>query len=469
METATLYPLTRRQAIRKVVVLAIPAIFENIMITLVNIVDTAMVGYLGPSATAAAALNASPIWFINAMSMAVSGGVTVLIAHSWGAEEYKTAGDYARQSLVLCILLGLFFTVVAQFIAPHYPHWMNAEADVVSDATAYMRIISYAIIPNFVGLTLYGVVRGSGDTRTPMVVSILANLLNVVGNFLLIYPSRVLPVFGGIFMWGAGLGVRGAAISTAFATGLTGVVMLGLLFSRKDALRFSVRCSYRLKKQCVKSILRIGVPIAGERGIINIGQILYVAVISSLGTISLSAHHLATTAEGICYNPAYGFSAAAIIMVGQALGAHDEHAAQRFARINICMCVAVMIVVSALMYLFSVPLIGLFSPDPAVCAQGSAVLRIIAFAEPMFAISIVTSGVLRGAGDTVAPLLIGMLCMLCVRLPLSVLFVSKLGLGLSGAWYAMGIDLCLRGLLTLLRFRSGKWKAHSRRLSQAER
>lgn len=448
--------------------LAVPAIWENIMATLVNIVDTAMVGFLGPSATAAAALNASPMWFVMAISMAVSGGVTVLIARAWGAEDYETAGNYARQSLTMCILLGLVMTVVVELIAPYYPLWMKAEADVISDATAYMQIIGYSYAPRFIGMTLFGVVRGCGDTKTPMRVSIGVNLLNVVGNFFLIYPARTLEILGGVPMWGAGLGVRGAAISTAISTGLTGVIMVYFLARRTDAMRFDLKKSYTLEKKSVGNILHIGLPIAGERASISGGQILYTSIISSLGTISLSAHYLATTAEGVCYNPAHGFEAAVIIMVGQALGAKDEKSAERYGKINIILAAAVMVGISLLMYLFAPWLIRVFTANEAVVSQGASALRIIAFAEPLFATAIVASGALRGAGDTIAPWLIGMICMLGIRLPSAYLFVNVLNLGLNGAWYAMALDLCGRGIFAFLRFHSGGWKLRSRKLAERE-
>lgn len=457
-----------RHEVGKVFALAVPAIFESIMGALIGIVNTAMVGSLGAAATAAAALNASPMWLMNALSMMVSGGATVLIARCYGSGDTGTAGAYARQALTMSALLGLLMTGVMLLVAPHFPVWMHAEPEVVPDAVAYMRIISLSNVPNFVALTLYGVVRGGGNTRLPMVVSILVNLLNVLGNLFLIYPSRTLGLFGGIRVWGANLGVRGAAISSVIAMGLAGVFMLFVMAKRGDEMRFTLRSDYSLKKQGASNILRIGTPIAAERAVISVGQILYMSVISSLGTVALSAHYLATTAESICYNPAYGFAAAAIIMVGQALGARDEQTAQRHAYINIILSVAVMVAVSALMYAFALPLIRLFTPDPAVCEYGASALRIVAFVEPLFAVAIVTSGALRGAGDAVAPLFVGIVCMLFVRLPFALFFVRTLNLGLDGAWYAMTIDLALRGILTLLRFQSGKWKKKSRRLAEIE-
>lgn len=455
--------LTRSKALRRVLILAVPSILENIMITLVSMVDTAMVGSLGKEATAAVAINASPSWLINSISMAISVGATVMIARCWGGEDYEGAGRYVRQSLVLSLLLGVTLTIGTFLLAPFIPIWMGAEAAIHAEAMAYMRIISLGFIPNYLGVILFGALRGSGDTRTPMVITIAVNLINVVGNFLLIYPSRT--ILGGLPMWGAGLGVQGAAISTAFSTALSGIIMLLLLARRKDALRLTAKSSYRLHKREVLNILRIGLPAAAERVAINLGNILYTSIVSSLGTAALSAHHLAITAEGICYNPVFGFSVAATTMVGQSLGAGKEKDAAYYGRINILLGIGVMTVLGALMFLFAPWMIGLFTPDPEVVELGAMALRIIAFAEPFFGMAIVASGALRGAGDTIVPLWIGIAGMWGVRVALAIVLVRWMDLGLVGAWIAMAVDLALRGSLTLIRFLSGGWKKRARRMT----
>lgn len=461
-----------RQAVghpmRRVAVLAVPAILENVMVSLVNIVDMAMVGVLGPAATAAAALNASPTWLVNSLASIVAVGVTVLVARSWGAQNQKAAGDYARQSLVLSVGLGVAIALAVQVVAPFYPIWMRAAPDVAPAATAYMRCIGLGFVPHVMCLTLYGVVRGRGDTRTPMLVSIGANLLNIAGNFFLIYPTRSVGWLGGVRVWGAGLGVAGAAIATAASMWFAGIVMLVLLAKRNDALRFGRGMAYRPQKREAANLLRVGLPSAGERIAITLGQIFFTAIVSGLGTVALSAHHLAVTAEGICYNPAFGFAAAATTMVGQALGAGDEKRAERLGRINIWLGAATMAVVSVAMYLAAPWFMRIFTPDAEVAALGAQMLRIIAFAEPLFGISIVASGALRGAADTVVPLWVGIGCMLVLRLTLAYVFVNVLGMGLAGAWYAMCADLCLRGVLLLVRFLGGKWKLRSRAMARHE-
>ena len=236
------------------------------------------------------------------------------------------------------------------------------------------------------------------------------------------------------------------------------------LSRRRDELRFTLRRSYRLEAEKVLSLLRIGVPIAAERVIVNLGQVLYAGVVSSLGTLPLSAHHLAVTAEGICYNPAFGIGVAATTAVGQSLGAGREEEARKTGWLYLGMCGGVMVGVSLLMYLLAPAMISLFTPDPRVVALGAQALRIVAFAEPLFGLSIVGTGILRSAGETVAPLGISILCMMVIRVPLALLFCQSLGWGLAGAWLAMDADLILRGLLTLWRFAGGKWRLKSRGL-----
>ena len=457
----------RASALGRVIALALPAILENVMFTLVNIVDTIMVGSLGPAATAATALNAPPAWLARSISMSIAGGATVLVARHWGAGDYEAAGRCSRQALTLSLILGAALTLTAQLITPHYPLWMRAETPVVADAAAYMSITGGAQVFTVVSFVLYGVLRGSGDTVTPMIVSSLTNLMNVIGNFLLIYPSRTLDAFGGIPLWGAGLGVRGAAISTALSVGMAGVAMLFILARRTDALKIRWGQSFRLCRSQSGAILKVGLPIAGERVAISGGQVLFMSIVSGLGTISVAGHYLATTAEGICYNPAFGFSAAATTLTGQALGAGDEKTAQTYGRICINLCAAVMTVVSVAMYLFAPQMIGLFSDNAQVIAQGAMALRIVSFAEPLFGVSLAATGALRGAGDTMIPLWTGIVCMLGLRMASAVFFVQVLQIGLAGAWYAMDIDTGLRGIILWGYFCTGRWKKRSRELARA--
>lgn len=455
----------RRGTLRRVIRLALPAVFENVMFTLVNIVDVAMVGSLGAVATAAAALNAQPMWLAYAVTMIAAGGASVLVARCWGAKDYALAGRYAAQAVVLGALIGLCMTAAAEFGAGLYVALMHAAPDVAPDAAAYMRIVG-ASLPFLVAeRTMAGVLQSAGDTVTPMKISVAANLCNVAGNFLLIYPRRNLDWLGGLPVWGMGWGVRGAAVSTAVSIVLAAAAMAAALRRRRDELELSAPRFLRFEKKRLDDLLRVGLPIAAERIVLSSGQILYMSVISALGTVAVSAHYLATTAEGVCYNPVYGIAIAATTLVGQALGAGDERRAEAEGRACIHLCLAVMAVVSTGMYFGAEWLIRVFTSDAAVIEQGARALRIVAWVETLFGAALTSSGALRGAGDTVVPLWLGIFSMMGLRLGAAWLFVNKLGLGLAGAWYAMDLDVGVRGALLWLYFNSGRWKLKSRRLA----
>ncbi len=457
----------RRDTLKKVIGVALPTMFENFMISLVNIVDVAMVGSLGAEATAAAALNAQPAWFANSVSMLVAGGVTVLVARCWGAEDRPLAGVYARHAVVLACLLGAILTCIAQFAAGTYAGWMNAAPNVAPNAVAYMHIVGGVMIPFVLSRALAGALQGTGDTVTPMKISLCANFCNVVGNFLLIYPARRLTIFGMTFpMWGAGMGVRGAAIATAASFVISASLLIVVLARRRDGLRLSPNVFSRFKVSRARDMLSVGAPISAERVTISIGQMFYMSVISSLGTISISSHFIAQTAESVCYNPAFGVAVAATALTGQALGAGDEAQAERVGRECVYFCATIMTVVSICMYFGADWMIAFFTEDPGVRTEGARMLRIVAWSETVFGVVLATSGVLRGAGDTMISLWLGIFCMYVVRLLLARLFVMHMGWGLAGAWHAMNIDIFLRGAFLWMYFLSGRWKRRSRKLAE---
>jgi putative MATE family efflux protein len=452
--------------LKRIVRLALPAIFENIMATLANIVDVAMVGSLGAASTAAAALNAQPLWLANSTSMLVAGGAMVLTARCCGSRDMKKAQLYAEHAVWMALVLGALLTGAAWLAAGPYAALMHAAPDVAPDAAAYMRIVGSSLIFLTLSRTLAGVIQGSGNTVTPMKISLFANLCNVAGNYFLIYSPRTVSFAGLEFpMWGAGWGVRGAAVSTAFSLVITGVLLMNVLIRRRDGFRLSFPGLSGFSRRRAWDILSVGIPIASERIVMSTGQIFYMGIISTLGTVSVSAHYLAVTVEGVCYNPAFGVSVAATTLVGQALGAGHEPQAERDGRFSISFCFAVMVLVSACLYIFAEPLIRLFTNDAAVAAQGASALRIVSFAEPLLGVALTAAGALRGAGDTIFPLWIGIFTMYFVRLISARVFVLHMGLGLPGAWYAMDLDMALRGLALWLYFLSGHWKKRSRRLS----
>ena len=228
-----------------------------------------------------------------------------------------------------------------------------------------------------------------------------------------------------------------------------------MLFRKKSPIRISLKKRYKFERGCLLAAWRLGLPAALERSIMCLAQIVITAIITGIGTVAVASNHLAVTAESISYLPASGVAVAGTTLVGQAMGAGRKDLAQRFARMVSWMGVGIMTLGGAVLFLFSTQLIQIFSQDPQVIELGSQVLRIVAFAEPLFGASIVASGALRGAGDSKGPFLISLATMWGVRITLSLILVGSLGL--IGVWLAMAAELCARGLVFMVRLYRGRW------------
>lgn len=442
---------------RRMFQLAGPALLENLLATMVQFVDTAMVGALGAAATAAVAVNATPMWLFNGLVSAIGVGGTALVARHIGASEQREAEDAAGQVFLGILALSTVLCVAVFALAGMVPVWMRADPSLHADATAYLRILALSFIPHFTGMALGAVLRGAGDTRTPMRIAAATNVLNVIGNYFLIFSPHTVQVGAlRIPVWGAGMGVRGAALSSAISMALGGLAMVYILLRRRSRLHVSLK-GLRPNRRVLGRILHVGFPAALERLTINVGQLLYVGMIAAIGTAELAAHHLSITVESLSYMPGFAFGVAATTLVGQSLGARDPEAAMADGKLSIMMATLVMSAIGVLLYALAPVLIALLTPDEAVRAIGMQLIRICAFEQPFMALSMVSAAALRGAGDTRVPFLASLIGMWGVRLTLAWLFIVQLGWGVSGAWYAMVLDVAVRGILLWARFLRGRW------------
>jgi len=439
--------------------LAWPTILEQFLITFVQYINTAMVGALGKNATAAIAVTTSSVWFVNGIFAAVGIGFAVLVGRRIGEGDMEGAKKAVRQSLTATLFVGLAATIVMQAIAGGLPIWLNADPVLFKDATSYLRITSAVYLMSLAVNVCSNVIRCAGDTRTPLFYNVTMNIINALLNLFLIYPSREVNLFGLTFtLPGAGLGVSGAAVSTAVAMTFTGAMLVRVLFTKKSLpIRIPVRGNYRPDFPLLKTVARLGMPVAFERCSISAGQIVITAMVTSLGTVPLAAHYLAITAEAIGYMPAYGFSAAATTLISQSLGANKKLLSERYAKYCIWGGFLFLTVMGVLLYFGAEFLVSLFTPDKEVVVLGGSVLRVEAFAQPFVALGLVVTGVLRGAGDTKWPFYISIIGMWVVRLSVAAILLKTTNLGLMSVWIAMVSDLVVRGLISLWRYRSKKW------------
>ncbi len=439
-----------------VLALALPTMFEQIMVTLVQYIDTAMVGSLGPNATAAVGVTSSTLWLINGILSAAAVGFSVQVAQQIGAGNPNEAKSVVRQSLSFILIFGLFMAAVGVILSFFLPTWLGADDAVKGEATQYLAVMSMAVPFNFCILMLSAIIRCAGDSKTPMLLNLLINLINVTLNFLFIYETNTYTIFGfNITIWGAGFGVMGAALGSAISLAIVSLLYLYLIFFKYQALRIKIGEDFKLKRDCVAIMLKLGIPVALERSMISIAQIVMTFLIATMGTVAIAANHLAVVAEAISYLPAFGVATAATALVGQSMGAKREDMALRFGRVVYILGVIIMSLGGLLIYIFAVPMLTFFTSDPEVIELGAKMLRIVAFAQPFFGLAISMTGSFRGAGDTKAPFFIALITMWGVRVILSIILAPHFGL--TGIWIAMTIELIVRGSLFLFRFESRKW------------
>jgi len=434
---------------RKILNLAWPAIVENLLHTMVGIVDTAMVGRLGAASLAAVGLGNQISMVGLTVFSALATGSTALVARHIGAGERRKAGDVARQSLVLGLFVSgavmLTFLLTARGLLGLL--FRSSDGDVLQMAATYVRIVSAAMILNYFLIVINAILRGAGDTQTPMRITALVNVINIIGNTIFIYGVGPIPA----------LGVAGAAIGTAIAQGCGGLIALWVLF-RHPVLGVRITDSFKPDRQIIRRIANIGIPAGAEQGMMRVAQLVYTMIVSSLGTVAYAAHQVALNAESLSFMPGAGFATASTTLVGQNLGAEDPDAADEAGRVTRNLGILVMSVMGVLFLVMPQPIVRIFSRDPEVIQLAVVCLRLVAIAQPALATWMIIAGGLRGAGDTRAILKIVVIGFVFVRVALAYILAIELGYGLIGAWVAMVIDLFVRGFLIQRRFSKGDWK-----------
>ena len=302
-----------------------------------------------------------------------------------------------------------------------------------------------------------GTMQSTGDMKTPSILASLVCLTNVVFNFLLIFPTRDITVMGHTMtMPGAGLGVVGAALGTASAGLVISLLMAYYLVFRSNELRLTLdRGTFKPSWLKFKKAIHISTPMGLQHIMMCSASIVITGIVAPLGSIALAANSFGITAESLCYMSGYGIADAATTLIGQSLGAGRKRLTRSFAWITVSSGMAIMGLMAVMMYVFAPQLMGLMSPVPEVVDLGARCLRVEAWAEPLFAASIIGYGVFVGAGYTLVPCGINLVSMWMVRLGLSAIMVRTMGL--YGVWMAMAIELCFRGIIFLVRLRGNAW------------
>jgi putative MATE family efflux protein len=433
----------------KVLNLSGPALVELALATLVQMVDMIMVGRVGPEAVAAVGLTNQLVFFALSGFLALNVGTTALVARFIGAGDPKAANETARQGFILNLTLGFVVSIIGYMLSERFLVWMGAAPEVLErGGLLYARSIFFGMTFMTVSMGLIAVMRGAGDTRTPMTINIVANLVNVVGNYSLIYGKFGLPR----------LGVFGAGISTSISRAVTAILAVYVVYRGDKVIKLSIGDNYKFNMDIIKRIVNVGIPAALEQFIFRAGIISFVRIVAGLGTKVYAAHQISLNILSLSFMPGQAFGIAATTLVGQELGAERPHMAEECAAETRRLGILVSGIMAAGFFFLGPWIIRLYTPDEEIVALGALALKIIAVVQPAQSTQFILSGALRGAGDTRWPLYASVAGIWGVRVALGYLFVKVLGYGLIGAWVAMALDQCVRSVVIYGRFTSGKWK-----------
>ena len=434
--------MTSREKLALITQLSIPSILAQVSATVMFFIDASMVGHLGAKASAAIGLVETTGWLMGGLASAANMGFSVQVAHCIGANDFEAARRVLRQSIVCCLIWSLITSVIALSIAPFLPYWLGGSAEIARDASLYFGIFGICgIFFQMEGLA-GSMLKCSGNMKIPSVLNIGMCVMDVVFNYLFIYVLD--------------FKVVGAAIGTGVAILITACLMLYFLIFRSKMLSLVGRPgSFKPQSDTVSTAFKIGAPMGLQHLLMGGAQVVSTLIVAPIGTIAIAAHSLAITVESLCYMPGYGIAEAATTLVGQGIGAGQKQLTRSFAYMSVGLGITVMTLMGVLMWIFAPELMAIMSPVEEVIAQGTEVLRIEAWAEPMFAASIVANGVFIGAGDTLIPAIMSLASMWAVRLTLAASLAPKYGL--KGVWTAMAIELVFRGTMFLARLFKGGW------------
>lgn len=423
----------------RVLSLAIPATIENILQTLVGFIDTLMISRIGLLAVTAVGVANTILNVYLAIFIALGVGSSALIAQYLGANKEKEAQKITNQSFVLAVVVGLFSSLVTLLLGKPLLETMGASAEVLTYSKQFFYIVGGSSVFISLMTVLGSILRATGDTRTPMKVTAIVNIGNIILDYILIFGLGPIPA----------LGVVGTAIGTAVSRLIGTILLVNKVQQSSSPLDFSTL----FKKTNYQLLINLTIPATLERLVMRLGQVLYFGLIVSIGAKTFAAHSIAGNIESFTYMPAYGLATAAATLVGNSIGAKDLSKASHYAYSAAKYGVISMSLLGVILFFGSPLFVTLFTNDTEAISQIVTALRIDSFAQPVLAISLITTGSLQGMGDTKSPLYSTAFGMWVIRV-VGVIVLSKIfNLGIAGVWLSIAIDLSLRSLFLVYRFK----------------
>ena len=436
--------------------LAWPTMLEQILSTAVQYIDTAMVGSLGTSATAAVGSTSTVNWLVGSTISAFGVGFLAYISQARGRGEIYKTKDAVMQAFITVIVIGAIFTGITLGLSGLIPVWMNVDPDICELASRYFFVSYLSMLPRTAHTIMGTVLRASGDTKTPMRISIMMNVINLVLNFFLINPTRTVSILGlDVPVLGAGMGVIGAAAASAISFLFGGIVMSLSVFRHEEISPKGI--PFKLDTEIMIPCMKTALPNMLQRFGSSLGYVVFASMINALGETATAAHTVANTVESAFYIPGFGMMTAAATLTGNFIGSGDMEKLHKVSRVTILSEVVLMMFTGSMLFIFAPQMVSIFSKDPAVIELCSTVLRMVACSEPFYGVSNILEGMLQGAGNTRFSFFVNIAGMWAVRILGTYILTQKLGMSLVAAWGCMIAHNMTLFLCYVFYYRSGRW------------
>lgn len=439
--------VTRQELLQTIWTLAWPVIVTLLLESLVGLVDTLMVGRLGANAVAAVGVGAQILNSVSIAMTAVGTGTLALVARSVGAGNRDLAERVVAQSLIAAFVLSVICILPVIVFAHPIVGWFGVQPEVQELGAWFTRLVMLSIPQSAALFVIGSALRAAGDTRTPLWIGALVNVINVIGNYVLIF---------GVFGFPA-LGVRGSALATVIAFTVGMVFGLALLTRGRLALRLEPE-HFRIDLGLIRRVLHIGYPAAFEQLLMQIGFFVYLVFAARYGTSAVAAYFIGVRILALSFLPGYGFAAAAAALVGQNLGAKQPQLARRSGWESNWLAVYLMSACGVAIIAAAEPIAAAFVDDPVVIRDTVLFIWALGISQPFMAIDFTLGGALRGAGDTRFPLVAVFIGFYGCRLGCAYLVAHVFHWDLQWLWFSLVGDYIARAILKSWRFQSNRWQ-----------
>lgn len=438
----------------EIIKIAGPVFIELLLGTLFGMVDMIMLGNFGDDASSAAAIAAvgitNQLVFIGiALVQSLNVGATAMVSRYIGANKEDKVEDVVKHIIILTqLLLVIPILIIGLGYSENVMKFIGALPDALLIGEKYFRIIVLGFVFQAFNFSMFASLRGAGDTKTPMKINISVNLLNVIGNAVLIY---------GLFGFPS-LGITGAAISTTLSHILASIFLIRYILREESTIYINLKKKFKVKKDIIYNLIKIGVPASLEQVAMRFGILLFVKIVASLGTIAFATHNISLNILSLSFTPGQAFGIAAATLAGRSLGARKPDLAERY--INSCSKIGAVFStgMAVIFFFFGGAIASLYTNNQEVIEQAAQILKLVAIIQPFQTSQLILAGGLRGAGDTIWTLISTFIGILVIRVLLAYFFVKVLSMGLIGAWLAILIDQFSRWILITYRFKTDKWK-----------